>query len=212
MPRLKHALKEWSVAINALTQGQTILLLRKGGIREQGGKFAVPYSQVLLYPTYEHQTQSLLKSPYQSHRPPAIADRPPDSVTLQAWAMIDWVFQVTEADQVAALLPYHIWTERFVTERLRWKMQQPLYVLLLRVYRLANAVQLTWQAAYGGCRSWIELQNSLEISQADPALDQARYQAQVQQIQAILEPEKSIVRLSREPANLSRPNLHYTIH
>ncbi|NJL44810.1 MAG: DUF1802 family protein [Leptolyngbyaceae cyanobacterium SM2_3_12] len=35
------ALKEWDAAVTALGQGQTVLLLRKGGIREQAGQFSV---------------------------------------------------------------------------------------------------------------------------------------------------------------------------
>ena len=50
-----HALKEWAVAVNALESGKTIMLLRKGGIHERGGRFQVAHEQVLLYPTYEHQ-------------------------------------------------------------------------------------------------------------------------------------------------------------
>jgi len=49
-----HALKEWAVAVDALEQGKTIMLLRKGGIHEQGGRF-VAQNQILLYPTHEHQ-------------------------------------------------------------------------------------------------------------------------------------------------------------
>jgi len=37
-----HALKEWAVAVDALEQGKTIMLLRKGGIHEQGGRFSCP--------------------------------------------------------------------------------------------------------------------------------------------------------------------------
>jgi hypothetical protein len=59
-----HALKEWAVATRALEQGNTVLLLRKGGIHERGGVFTVAQSQVLLYPTYEHQKPHLLKAEY----------------------------------------------------------------------------------------------------------------------------------------------------
>jgi len=45
-----HALKEWAVAVDALEQGKTIMLLRKGGIHEQGGRFKVAHNQILLYP------------------------------------------------------------------------------------------------------------------------------------------------------------------
>mgnify|MGYP001147120489 CR=1 FL=1 len=58
------ALKEWNVAVNALANGHTIMLLRKGGIREQRGNFTIAHQQVLLYPTFEHQQPHLLKPKY----------------------------------------------------------------------------------------------------------------------------------------------------
>ena len=61
---INNALKEWAIAINALETGKTIMLLRKGGIREKGGSFRVAHNRVLLYPTYEHQQAVMLKADY----------------------------------------------------------------------------------------------------------------------------------------------------
>lgn len=44
-----HALKEWAVAVDVLEQGKMIMLLRKGGIKEEGNCFQVVDDQVLLY-------------------------------------------------------------------------------------------------------------------------------------------------------------------
>jgi len=44
-----HALKEWAVAVDALEQGKMIMLLRKGGIHEQNGRFKVAHDRTLLY-------------------------------------------------------------------------------------------------------------------------------------------------------------------
>ena len=60
------ALKEWAVTVQALAQGQQILLLRKGGIHESGKNFRVIHPDFLLYPTYEHQREDLLKEAHQS--------------------------------------------------------------------------------------------------------------------------------------------------
>ncbi|MEL6165336.1 MAG: DUF1802 family protein, partial [Cyanobacteria bacterium J06628_3] len=40
---INNALKEWAIAINALETGKTIMLLRKGGIHEKGGRFQVTH-------------------------------------------------------------------------------------------------------------------------------------------------------------------------
>ncbi|MGF1603346.1 MAG: DUF1802 family protein [Thermosynechococcaceae cyanobacterium] len=178
MTQLSAALKEWAIAIDALLTGETIVLLRKGGIREQEGKFEIDHRRVLLYPTYEHQRSHLLKSG--QHIEPA-----PPTIHLKAWAQITAVAQVSEQAQLQHLMPYHIWTDPFATERLNWKPQQPISVLLLRTYALPQPVLLNeW---YGGCRSWIELKTPIDISEAIPVLKQAEYELRSQNILAALQ-------------------------
>lgn len=88
---LSHALKEWSVAVEALEAGKTIMLLRKGGIREESTNFEVPYRQVWLYPTYEHQKPDLLKSEYASQVTPVESGWHPDTVRIGSCAEITGV-------------------------------------------------------------------------------------------------------------------------
>ena len=40
-PVCRIALKEWAVAVKALDRGEQIMLLRKGGIREEGKDFVI---------------------------------------------------------------------------------------------------------------------------------------------------------------------------
>lgn len=178
MTQLSAALKEWAIAIDALLTGETIALLRKGGIREQGGQFEVAHRRVLLYPTYEHQRSHLLKSSQPIE--PA-----PTAIHLKAWAQITDIVQVTEQAPLQHLMPYHIWTDQFATERLNWKPQQPVSVLLLRTYALPQPVLLN--ELYGGCRSWIELKTPIDVSDATPILTQADYEVRSQKILAALQ-------------------------
>ena len=175
------ALKEWAVAVDALQQGKTIVLLRKGGIHERGGKFKVAHDQVLLYPTYEHQQPSLLKPDYAALVTPVSSGLPPETVRIGAYARITDIFQVSDEPVVSALLPFHIWTEQFVCDRHRWKPQQPLYILLLRTYKLTSPQVIPYRQEYGGCKSWIDLAASISLD-GTPVLDDAAYTAQVSEI------------------------------
>ncbi len=169
---LQNALKEWSVAVDALVQGEMILLLRKGGIREVGNRFQVPHQRIWLYPTYEHQKPHLLKSQWAEQVRPVKAGWHPAVVTIQAWADIVQVWTIRHEQSVQSLLPFHIWNEQFVTERFRWKPSQPLHLLLLRVHRLATPIAIDWQPDYGGCRSWLTLKDPLDLMPSQPVLDQ----------------------------------------
>ena len=52
---LQYAFKEWAVICEALGEGRQAIILRKGGIDEDGGGFSVQHRQFWLYPTYVHQ-------------------------------------------------------------------------------------------------------------------------------------------------------------
>jgi len=188
-----HALKEWAVAVDALETSETIMLLRKGGIREQGGRFVVAHDQVLLYPTYEHQNSHLLKSAYSSQVKPVPSGWHPTTVRIGAWAQITHIFPISDQSAVTELLPHHIWNAQFASERLGWKPRQPLYVLLLRVYRLPHPQVIPYRAEYGGCKSWIDLAEPITIDEAVPVLSDFDYDRQAKEIQSIVE-EKSILR------------------
>jgi len=180
------ALKEWAVAVDALEQGRTIVLLRKGGIREQEGRFQVAHNQMLLYPTYEHQQPSLLKAEYASFVTPVESGWHPETVRISGYAQITDIFQVSDEQIVSALLPFQIWQEQFARDRLKWKPRQPLYVLLLRVYKLASAQVIPYRQEYGGCKSWIDLAEPISIEGANPVLDDAVYTKQVTEIEKII--------------------------
>ncbi|MBD2460602.1 DUF1802 family protein [Oscillatoria sp. FACHB-1407] len=183
---MNAALKEWAIAVEALTQGKTILLLRKGGIREERGRFTVAHHQVWLYPTYEHQQPNLLKSPYDQQVQPVPSGWHPEQVVLTSWAEITHVLPIQQEAAVQALLPFHIWNEAWVSDRLRWKPQQPLYGLLLRVHALETPLTVPYHSDYGGCKSWIELPTSFTNAKAQAVLTDASYQDVVSQIQQIV--------------------------
>lgn len=190
---ITHALKEWQVAVKALEQGETIALLRKGGIREAGGKFTIAHDRVWLYPTYEHQRSHLVKEPYADTIHPVEPGWHPETVRIGSWAIITDRMPISDAATVAALLPFHIWNEAFAAERLKWKPNQSLEILLLRVYTLPQPQMLPYEAAYGGCKSWIDLSSAIAqrstFTQAwtdsVPVLKDADYHQRKATIQAI---------------------------
>jgi hypothetical protein len=174
MAVVSWVLKEWQVAVTALLQGETILLLRKGGIREARGKFSLKARQMLLLPTLEHQKLSLLQPPF---HPLAAEGAMPetDQVCLTGWATITHALPLTAESDLAALLPYLVWNEQFVQERLGWQPDRPLYGLLLRAYRLEAPLVLPRHEGYSGCRSWVEVGQSVELEDSTPALAEAAY-------------------------------------
>ena len=60
------AFKEWAVTVRALAEGEQLLTLRKGGIREPDKHFQLEYDRFFLYPTFDHQRADLVRA---SHQP-----------------------------------------------------------------------------------------------------------------------------------------------
>lgn len=181
-----NALKEWAVAVEALEKGKTIMLLRKGGIKEERNRFQVTYEQILLYPTYEHQQPHLLKAEYVNQVNLVTSGWHPETIRIGSWAKITDILQVSEQSTVEALLPFHIWNEQFASERFNWKPRQPLYILLLRVYQLLEPLHISYQEKYGGCRSWIDLIEPILIQDILPVLTEEEYHKQVSDIKQII--------------------------
>src|SRR5262245_54371950 len=151
------ALKEWAVVVHALAEGEQIVDLRKGGLREDGRHFDVPARRLWLYPTAEHQKPELVKAAYRHWLDFADAAAVGGPITLSAWADRPEVGTITEPEQLAALDSKSIWTDDYAQSRLRWKKRDPLWVLVLRVHRLHEPVTVAWDDAYGGCTSWVDL-------------------------------------------------------
>lgn len=183
--QLEHALKEWAIAVDALSTGKTIVLLRKGGIREAG--FKVKHTLVWLYPTYEHQKPDLLKSEYAQGVIPVASGWHPQTVTIKSCAEITDVLPISQKSEIDALQPYHIWNEKMIGDRLKWKPKTPLMVLFLRVYRLTSPDTIPYSDTYGGCKSWIDLVKPIATDNLIPVINSQEYEQQVQEIKDLIQ-------------------------
>jgi hypothetical protein len=181
------ALKEWAVTVQALAQGQQVLLLRKGGIHESSKDFRVIHPQFLLYPTYEHQRADLLKPVHQPSLEQLLADAPSrDTITFTHWASVAETIEVEDQAKVDDLSPHHIWTPAYAQSRLHWKPMLPLSILLLRVYRMEQPVTVPYLPEYGGCTSWVEIMPKVRLGNLQAVLTDQEFQRQVDSIKGSL--------------------------
>ena len=183
----KVALKEWAITIEALAQGDQVLLLRKGGIHEDGKNFRIIHREFLFYPTYLHQKEDLLQP---SHQPALrkLLEQPQndDQITFRYWAKAEEILELFDQDKVDDLEPHYIWTTAYAQSRLHWKPTLPLSVLLLRVYKLEQPVTVSYLPEYGGCTSWVEVLSDVNLGKMEPVLDNAEFQRKVADIKGSL--------------------------
>ena len=183
------ALKEWAITVQALADGDQIMMLRKGGIHEESKDFRVVHPEFLLYPTYLHQREDLLKDSHQPALRRLLADDPNDAeaVTFTHWARVHELLEIDRLDKVASLAPHHIWADTYAESRLHWKAMVPLTVMLLRVYRMEHPTTAPFIPEYGGCKSWVDVIPTVRLGEAVPVVDDARFAAMVDAVHESLE-------------------------
>jgi hypothetical protein len=174
------AFKEWAVIVRALLEGEQILDLRKGGIREDGRHFDLRATRFWLYPTTEHQEPDLLKTAYRDTI--ALADGSPvgEAIRIPGWAEVIGTATVTDAEHLETIASKTIWTTDYAASRLQWKKKDPLWVLALRVHRLTETLTVPWREQYGGCTSWVELEGLPDDPAgvaSEPALSDVAFEA-----------------------------------
>lgn len=183
-----RALKEWAVVVRALEAGQQLVILRKGGVSETGNEFRIEHPEFLFYPTYEHQKSESILPAFAPALERVLAETPAaGTIQVSSYARVTASFDIRTETQLAALRPYHIWSDGYALERLRWRPTKPLAAIALRVYRLAEPVILLFHASYRGCTSWITLERPIALAGAMPVLDQSDYDEQVATLGTALE-------------------------
>ena len=182
---LRHALKEWAVAVEALERGETALVVRKGGIREKA--FAVPKTRFLFFKGYEHQKSEQLKSVYHDLLRSIPERRDDGPVIFTSFAEVYGAYEISEAQELEALAPHHVWTHVYAESRLKWRPKKPLTVLVLRTHLLPEPVELEYQARYGGCKSWIELEKAVPTAGSRPVLEDPAFEELVRPSLGVLE-------------------------
>jgi hypothetical protein len=199
------AFKEWAVTVRALAEGEQLVTLRKGGIREPEKHFNVDHDRFFLYPTFDHQRVDLVRASHQPElrraleegvwpegEPPAHAlsqdggIAQPERVRIRAWAEVAGSWTVTDRRAVDMLSPYTVWTADYAEKRLEWKRRHPLHVLLLRTYRIPRPVTVKVRDEYGGCRSWLEISRELPF-EGTPVLSDEEFDRAAEEIASIAE-------------------------
>jgi hypothetical protein len=182
---LRHALKDWAVTVRALERGDTAVLVRKGGIREKS--FAVPRARFLIFPGYEHQRFDLLKQENRDLLSEVPDRKDDDPVLFTSFAEVYGAFEISSPESLAAIDEHHIWTPEYAESRLKWRPKKPLTVLVLRSYVLPEPVELPYRESYGGCKSWIELEEPVSTEGARPAVGDGEFERMVAAVMEVLE-------------------------
>ena len=166
------AFKEWAVTVRALAEGEQLITLRKGGIREP--EQALPARPRALLPVPHLRPPAgrprarvpparaaprarggrlerrraaaarvrLRRAASSSPTACASAPGPKSPATSRSSTRAAWTRS----------RPFYVWTPDYAEKRLGWRGRQPLHVLLLRTYRIPRPVTVKVKDEYTGSR------------------------------------------------------------
>jgi len=162
------ALKEWASVIDALGSGAQIVLIRKGGLADQS--FGVEAQRFYLFPTNYHDA----------------GGAEPSHVRITHWAEVVKTWQIRDAAMLPRLKALTILDSAAIETRYRFRPDQAINVIAVRAYRLANPIDVVMKAEYAGCRSWVSVDEEIDIDHSVAALSDDALHAQINAIDVLL--------------------------
>lgn len=153
------SLKEWASIVRALEAGKQTVLLRKGGILDTPSGFRTESDRFLLFPTREHQGHANIRQEFHHFLDQATAE-PTENHVLTSYASIMAEADIASADMLDRLSGFHIWSKSYIDERRRWRPENPVKAMFLRVYHMPG-ISVPPRQEYQGCRSWIDIDTDM---------------------------------------------------
>ncbi len=163
---LNMALKEWSIVCDAVLAGQQAILLRKGGIYEAAGEFELEHSQFVLFPTVLHQKPESVKAAWRDGI--KTVDREPEEITIRGWAEVFFIARVPDRSAFDLLADVHLWDKPLIDMRFNYRPDYPLYIIVLRAWKLPQPLTMALDPQYAGCKSWVPLREPVSVHGSKP--------------------------------------------
>jgi hypothetical protein len=157
------AFKEWAYIVDALGKGKQSIIIRKGGISEEGGDFTLKGKRFLLFPTQFHQAKEMIKEEWLRDLNIVPYFPSQDKVRIEYFAEVAGSSQIKEYEILEKLNSQHAWKPEVIKERFnRW--EKSAHLLIVQVFRLTTPYELEVTPEFGGCKSWLELEGAPELS------------------------------------------------
>lgn len=162
------ALKEWASAIAALGRGEQVILIRKGGLADPN--FGVEAERFYLFPTNFHDGGGDV----------------PDVVPITHWAEVVRTWRVRDFEALCRLEPMVVFDRDTLETRYRFRPDQALHVIAVRAYALPKPAHVKMHEGYGGCRSWVSVDEEIDIDGSTPVLHHGELNDRIERIDALL--------------------------
>ena len=162
------ALKEWASVIDALGRGDQVILIRKGGVADP--HFGLEADRFYLFPTNYHDG----------------GGQPPSAVPITHWAEVVRTWKVTDLESLHRLEAHTIFDRPTLDTRFKFRADQAINIIAVRTFTLPTPIEIAARADYDGCRSWISIEEEIDVDGSTPALNDRELSARIESIDALL--------------------------
>lgn len=180
----RSVLKEWASVVSAVAVGDQVILVRKGGLADRN--FGVASSTFLLMPTFLHQAENQFRDGFAHHLGAIPGTEDSTHIELPVFCEVIRSFEVRDLERLLELRDEVIFTEATLRERYAFRPDQALHVIAVRAQRLTAPARIENLRRYGGCKSWITLDEMLEFDLAPALLSDDALNAAISRIEAKL--------------------------
>ena len=163
------ALKEWASVIAALGRGKQVVLIRKGGIADP--KFGLEADRFYLFPTNFHE----------SGAPP-----PSAAIPITHWCEAVQTWEIRDLSALLRLEPLVVFDRQTLETRYRFRPDQAVHVIAVRTWQLLRPAHVPMTEAYAGCRSWVSLDEEIDIDGSRAVISDSQLQAKIEEVSAAL--------------------------
>ena len=162
------ALKEWASVIEALGAGRQIVLIRKGGIADP--KFGLEATRFYMFPTNFHEG----------------AAPPTPGIPITHWCVVVRTWEVRDLESLMRLEPLVAFDRKTLETRYRFRADQAVHVIAVRTWALPRTTTVPMTEAYAGCRSWVSLDEEIDVDGSRQVLTDEQLQSKIDQVSSIL--------------------------
>ena len=159
------AFKEWALVCASMLRGETTLIFRKGGIAEGRDGFRFQHERFFVFPTFFHEQADRLRIDV------PLVEPEPGVVSFSAYVQVEFTRWIEDLNRLQSLSDLHILKPEVLEQRFLYDDPKGLYLAIIRVFRVTPVWSLPLQKSFGGCRSWVELPESPELSFAPVITD-----------------------------------------
>lgn len=171
----------------AMGRGEVIVMVRKGGIREQRAGFSVRHDRFLLYPTYFHEKAAELQPRFIAALDEAADVRPaPGVIRVELVAHVAAVWRVGELESLRGIEHEHGLAWPAVESRFHYRGKPGVQVVAVRIARLAEPVELPEIRRYAGCVSWVELDTDVDVAGARDVIERGEFDGRLARLRDVL--------------------------